>query len=272
MKILINYANEKYKKTQRFNSWTGKYIGGFDKVCSFGPEDIEKSFYDKHHEILKHERGNGLWLWKPYFILKVMEEAKEGDIIFYCDSGSFFMKKIDPLIEAIRSSEKKIWVSNIPLLEICFTKPSCFTLMDCDANYYKYTNQIQATFFLAVNNSQNRSFVKKWLRLCSEYKLLSPESGHLDKNVSIREFIAHREDQSILSLLCKKEGILPHLDPTQRGKYPEWYKNNEYEFLVPAHKDEYSPIIFLHKTSNVDVVSCIRQYMVCLKRKYKKNL
>ncbi|KOO50429.1 hypothetical protein [Priestia koreensis] len=268
MKILINYANNKYKKTQKFNSFTGKYIGGFDKVYSFGPEDIDEDFQKSNFKILNQERGNGLWLWKPYFILKVMKEAKEGDVIFYCDSGSFFLKNINPLVESIRESDKKIWVSNIPLLEVSFTKPSCFKLMDCDSDYYKYTNQIQATFFLAINNAKTRSFVEKWLNLCSEYKLVSPENGDIDSGNSTKRFISHREDQSILSLLCKREGIQPCLDPTQRGKYPAWYRNKDYEFVVPVHTHKYSPMIFLHKTPNIDIVSWIKQYLVCLKRKH----
>lgn len=264
MKILVNYANEKYKRTQKFNSWTGKHIGKFDKVYSFGPEDIDRDFYNNNKKILDIKRGNGLWLWKPYFILKVMEECQEGDIIFYCDSGAFFLRHINTIIETI-DTEKKIWVSDIPLLEVCFTKLSCFQIMNCDTDKYKYTNQIQATFFLTINCKETRGFVKKWLDLCCDYDLLSPQEGDYKIKNSGRNFISHREDQSILSLLCKKAGIAAHLDPSHRGKYPESYKKNEYEFLVPHHTDNYSPILFLHKTPDVNIKSCIKQYLKCLK-------
>lgn len=42
MKVLINYANDVYKKAQDWNSWTGKHIAGFDKVYAFSPNDIDK--------------------------------------------------------------------------------------------------------------------------------------------------------------------------------------------------------------------------------------
>ncbi|WP_127579951.1 hypothetical protein [Paenibacillus koleovorans] len=268
MKILINYADEKYKRTQKFNSWTGKYIGKLDKVYSFGPEDIDKDFKKRNKYILDVKRGNGLWLWKPYFILKVMEECDEGDIIFYSDSGAFFLRNINTLIETI-DSEKKIWVSDIPLLEVCFTKPSCFRNMNCDTDSYKYSNQIQATFFLTINCKETRAFVKRWLTLCCDYNLISPEEGQHNIEGTGRKFVSHREDQSILSLLCKKEMIFAHLDPTQRGKYPEWYKRYGNEFLVPYHTEKYSPILFLHKTPDVNIISCIKQYLICLNLKYK---
>jgi hypothetical protein len=268
MKILINYADEKYKRTQKFNSWTGKHIGKLDKVFSFGPKDIDIDFYNDNKQILNEKRGNGLWLWKPYFILKVMEESQDGDIIFYSDSGAFFIRNIDHLIQTI-DLEKKIWVSDIPLLEVCFTKPSCFQIMKCETNDFKLTNQIQATFFMAINCKETRNFVKKWLTLCCNNDLLSSEEGKKEENNSGKQFVSHREDQSILSLLCKKEEIKAHLDPTHRGKYPEWYKKEEYEYLEPIHTDKYSPILFLHKTPDVNIPSIIKQYLVCLNKKYK---
>lgn len=262
MKILINYADGKYKKTQSFNTWTGKCIAGFDKVYSFSPENIDNDFYNKNKEILSITRGNGLWLWKPYFILKVMEQSQEGDIIFYCDSGSFFIRKIDSLISSIDSSSG-IWVSDIPLLEKNFTKYECFDYMDCINDKFKNSNQIQGTFFMAINSKKTREFVKKWLFYCEDLRILSPQY----KNGENNELISHREDQSILSLLCKKENIKPHLDPSHRGKFPKWYMTNEYPYVPTEHKDTYKPILFLHKTPNVSIINCCKQYLKCVLKK-----
>lgn len=266
MKVLINYANDKYKKTQKVNTWTGKYVGKIDETYSFNPSDIESTFYNENKKTLDNQRGNGLWLWKPYFILKVMKKREEGDIIIYSDSGSFFLRNVDKLIETM--GEKKIWVSDIPLLEDNFTKPFCFKEMNCENDIYKSTNQIQATFFMAINCKETRIFVEKWLDLCCKPDLLSPEKAEVTKCSSGINFIEHREDQSILSLLCKKEGILPHLDPTHRGKYPKWYENDRYKFLETNHNDKYPPILFLHKTPDVNIISCLRQFLICLKTKY----
>jgi hypothetical protein len=123
MKILINYADEKYKKAQKLNTWTGLHIAKFDKVYSYGPDNIDEDFYNKNKTILSQKRGNGLWLWKPYFIYKTLLECRDGDIIFYCDSGSFFIRKIQYLLNSL-GKDQRIWVSDIPLLESCFTKPA----------------------------------------------------------------------------------------------------------------------------------------------------
>lgn len=258
MKILINYADNVYQKAQKWNTWTGKRIGGFDKVYSFSPQDIELGYYLAHKDILSIKRGNGLWLWKPYFINKVLQESKEGDIIFYADSGAFFIRSIDEIINGLEENEK-IWVSDNPLLESCFTKELCFKHLGCTGRKYRYTNQIQATYLMLISSPEAKSFVAEWLSYCENYTLMSPE-GSLDLTQNVGNgFVAHREDQSILSLLCKKRGIIPHRDPSQRGKIPETFYSQFYTFKVPKHpNDKYNSILFLHKAKHPSILVCLK--------------
>lgn len=257
MKILINYADHKYKKTQRFNSWTGTNIAGFDKVYSFGPDDIDAQFYNANKKILDVTRGNGLWLWKPYFINRVLSTCNDEDIVFYCDSGSFFVKKIQRIIDCMEENEN-VWVSDVPLIENNFTKPSCFQAMECYNEKFMFTNQIQATFIMVRNCNESRLFIREWLSLCSNYDLISSEMSLSEQRNSRLDFIEHREDQSILSLLCKKKGILAHMDPSQRGKLQEIYYNSNYVFKKNKHCDSYRTVIFLHKSCNVNIYHCIK--------------
>lgn len=94
MDILINYADAKYERSRWWNSFTGKYIAKFDKIYEFHPNDIDTEFSQQYQDILSYKRGNGLWLWKPYFIHRVMQECADGDIIFYCDAGAIFKRGI----------------------------------------------------------------------------------------------------------------------------------------------------------------------------------
>lgn len=256
MKILINYADEKYKKTQKFNTWTGKHIAKFDKVYSFGPEDIDEEYREKHKDIFNYKRGNGLWLWKSYFISKVMEECNEGDYVFYVDSGAFFLRNVDTIIKSMRKGEQ-IQVSDCPLLESCFTKKECFEKMECNEAYYKNSNQIQGGFFLAICNENTRKFVKMWQRYSEQLDIISPEGGLDITDAQGSEFVSHREDQSILSLLCKKYNIKAHRDPSQRGKCPETFYNEKYAYRVPEHsEDHYKSFVFLHKSPTVNIIDC----------------
>lgn len=259
MDYLINYANQKYKRVQKINSWTGKHIAKFDKVYSFGPNDIDDDFRITHSNILSYERGNGLWLWKPYFINKVISECQDGDYVFYLDSGAFFIRDPHVLISYIDDC-KPLFVTDIPLIESCWTKPSCFEALN--ANEYADTNQIQAAIVLFKVNGFTRDFFREHLDLCANTDLLIPEGlgkfDRIDRNYG-NGFVSHREDQSVFSLLCKKKGIKAHRDITQRGLDPMSFYNPNYAYRVPEHPDDYyKTIVFIHKSPTLGPVFWLR--------------
>lgn len=257
MKYLINYADEKYRKTQKFNSWSGKHIAKFDRIIEYSPKDLDNSFKEKHKNILDKPRGAGLWLWKPYVILKTLRKINDNDFLFYSDSGSFFVKNINHLIKSMEK-EENIWVSNIPLIEKQFTKRETLHLMSAEKEEIIETNQIQATFIGIKKCQQSIDFIEKWLDLCCDIKLLCKETDMLEKDY----FIDHREDQSVLSILCKQYGIKPHKDPTLFAKIPLKYKHNDkFIFKEPKHNDKYKIIIHLHRGRDVNIGTIIRFFV-----------
>lgn len=44
MNILVNFADEKYRKVRSVNSWTGSYIAGMDVVKEYDLNDIDSEF------------------------------------------------------------------------------------------------------------------------------------------------------------------------------------------------------------------------------------
>ena len=78
MKILINYATPEFAHRRRIQTATAYAVGGFDKVIEYSPEDLDEEFRRKNEQILKHKRGGGYWLWKPYIIKKTLAEMGGG--------------------------------------------------------------------------------------------------------------------------------------------------------------------------------------------------
>ncbi len=267
MDILINYADAKYERSRWWNSFTGKHIAKFDKIYEFHPDDIDTEFSQQHQDILSYKRGNGLWLWKPYFIYRVMKEWADDDIIFYCDAGAIFKRGIQP-IKDILTQKNTFFVCDIPLIEENFTKPICFKKLNCDNDAIKKSNQIIATFFAFKVCNESRSFIKEWLTHCSDLELISP-AGNLDvQSFMGNNFVVHREDQSLFSLLCKKHGYTPHRDISQRGKNPRSYYNPYYLYSEPQHcSDKYPDILFLHKSPKIGLYTLLKPY---LREIYKK--
>lgn len=248
---LFNYASEAYRVAQQVNSWFGKHIGHFDEVISFGPQDIDADFRETHKDILSAKRLNGYALWKPYFIQKMIDNSNDGDYIFYLDSGAFFIRDVRLLLPYIKD-DAPIFVTDIPLLECNWTKPSCIEYFH--AEQLRFTNQIQSGYIFFVVNDYTRAFFREYLDICQGTQLLVSEGlGKNEKSSRYFEdqFVSHREDQSILSIMCKLRGIKVHRDISQRGLDPRSYYNPHYLYQEPNHEDDlYPTMVFLHRAPN----------------------
>ena len=235
MIIAINYSNEDYAKAKKINSFTAKLFGRVDKVISYGPSDIDKEFKNKYSEILSEKRGNGYWLWKPYFIYKTLCKMQEGEYLVYSDSGMFYIRKIDDLITKMAEAKQDIFLTETPLIEIQFTHPE--VLKRLDGEKFKYCNQIQGAPLIVRKTDFTQKFIKDWLSLCQDKNLLIADNyDSTHENL----FCSHREDQSILSILAKKYGINPFMDVSDYGRFPIQFLNTGYLFRLAKKESQYT--------------------------------
>lgn len=257
-KILINFADEKFRKAQSLCTWTGKYIAGFDEVIAYHPENISVEFRKAHQDIFAHKRGFGLWLWKPWLILETLEQCSEGDIVCYCDSGAFFFRTAKPVFRILEKTD--IWLTVLPLIEKQFTKAETFRLLDAMGERYAESPQISGSFMAFRKTERSVTFVREWLGYCCDIRALAPSE---DKSGEIESFYAHREDQSILSLLAKKWGIEVYSDPSQYGRLPEKFKR-EGCTMVYRKNVEYKPMIIHHRSGKVKIKKIMNQWLCAI--------
>ena len=94
MIYVLNFANELYNSQQQACTESAYRYGKVDKVIEYSEKDLPDSFFKDNPKITSYKRGFGLWLWKPYLILKAMDNLNDGDILFYVDSGITFINNI----------------------------------------------------------------------------------------------------------------------------------------------------------------------------------
>lgn len=218
MLYVVNFADEKYRDKQILNTKSAYEKGKADKVFEYSPKDLTelKLKFPTHFNV---KRGYGLWFWKPYVILKALERITEGDYLFYCDSGSIFIDDIHKLIPDMQKSGEDIMVYELPLLNKCFTKEETFQLLNCNDHS---GNQILGTFILLRKSNKSISYMKEWFNAMTDIRVLDSKI-YISEIKNPKYFIAHREDQSILTLLCKKWKLKAHRDPSDLGTFPWGY-------------------------------------------------
>jgi hypothetical protein len=225
MVTYINYADFSFQSQQKFSLISAKYIGGFDKVIGYGIDDVDEGFSSKHKNILSQVRGGGYWLWKPYLIRKSLLQVTVGDYLFYSDSGAFFMKPVKSLLAELENSKQDIMAFELPLIEKQWSKKELFINMKCKDERYFKSNQISASFILIKKTKKSIAFVEDFLAYASnEINITDVYDENVEQN---SDFIEHRHDQSIFSLLYKRYDYRPFKDPTQHGKYPKNYSGSD---------------------------------------------
>lgn len=253
-KIFITYGNGKYQKARDFAGKMAKRFGHFDMVKLMGPEDIDKDFHERYKDTFAFKRGAGLWIWKPYIIDKMLrEECSEGDYLFYSDAGAFFIRSVDYIIKPMMNRAEDIFLTATPLVEWQFTKADCFKMLDCDNDRVRNSAQIQSGFICIRKSEKSVRFIKDWLALCCDLRLLHPQNIYLHEQ-NPPNFVANRDDQTLLSLLAKKRHIVPHRDPTQFGKYPERYWLDNFVKVSVNYRDKYPVCIILHRSTNLSLL------------------
>jgi hypothetical protein len=199
---LISYADggDIYHANQRALMF-GALNNCIDHIVRYNREDLDVVFTAKNQHILSESHGAGFWLWKPYIILKALEESKPGDMILYLDSsvlikndlGNFFnlFEKKDIILTQYHSFPNKFYV-----------KKNVFEFMGMDNEEAQEAQMIAGSLVAVRNTTTGKEFIKKWLNLCENKDLLT----HFFQTGSQRpDFKFHCHDQSILSLLYLQE-------------------------------------------------------------------
>uniref|UniRef100_A0A6C0B7V2 Nucleotide-diphospho-sugar transferase domain-containing protein n=1 Tax=viral metagenome TaxID=1070528 RepID=A0A6C0B7V2_9ZZZZ len=167
----------------------------------------DKTFWKQHGEfITKHKRGFGYWLWKPYLILKTMNQLKDGEIILYLDCGcELDLSEKKYLIDSIEIVKKdKIIGSDTQCMEKVWNKRDLIEFLDMDKDEHTSSSQRQAGALMIFVCDETRKLVNEWYQLSCDYHNIDDSPSILP---NCTEFKEHRHDQSIFSLLTKKYNV-----------------------------------------------------------------
>ncbi|WP_127588333.1 hypothetical protein [Paenibacillus koleovorans] len=252
MIYLVSYATKKYYRSQDLMR-VSALKHGVDRVFAFREKDLQASrFYERNEPILKQRRGGGYWIWKPYFLLRVMERAEPDDIVIYCDSGIEIIRPLAPLIELCRRRKHAVLFQTHGQRNSMWTKRDCFVYMGCDEKKYWNAQQLMGSFHVHINNERNRKLIQTWKSYCEDARVVTDMPNQCGLS-NLPDFKDHRHDQSILSLLAVKQGMEIFRAPSSMGNrfkmIPAYdnaelekqldnpYRNSKYDTLLNHHRN-----------------------------------
>lgn len=240
MIIAANYADKKFRRAQRLNSKTARQWGA-DRVIEYTPEDIDSAFRVRNKEILDNPRGGGYYLWKPYVFYRGYQELQEGDYLIYTDAGAVYVDKIQKLIDCMEREKVNLMLFSLQneMLERRYTKRDAFILTGCDEERYADTPQSIGGYIVCKKSPEVEDFFQEVLSYAQDIRIISDRPNTMGKE-NYPDFIDHRHDQSVISLISKKRGIKKFRDPSQYGiinHYPkEVEERSTYPQIIDSHR------------------------------------
>jgi hypothetical protein len=222
-KILISFAtNPKWYQSQSALNQSAKTYG-FNGVISYTDQNREWSFISKYKDITKETRGYGFWQWKTLILLDAMNQVKEGDIVAYVDSGNQIINSLDYIFNLCEKQEIVLFENRDGNYERTthknknWTKRDTFVLMNCDEARYYDASQVDAAYQFYKKTDRVMDFLNEYNSYCSNENIIS-DLPNITKD-NLPEFIDHRHDQSILSLMAVKYDIPLLPEPSEWGNY-----------------------------------------------------
>ena len=187
-----------------FNKLTAINVGKVDEYYSYKFDDIDLNFLKNHRDILSRPRGNGYWLWKPYFIYKTFKEKlNKGDFLIYTDAGIFYLDNVKKIIKYMISINEDIWVNRLPYLEKKYSKRDAFILLDADSPIYTDTFQYMAGIQIYKKSEYSEMFLQKLIKYSTDKRIITDDPNTLGLP-NYPGFRDNRHDQTVLSILFKK--------------------------------------------------------------------
>ncbi len=200
--FLVTYAagGEQYFRNQNAVSQFA-VNKGVDFILNYRKSHIDVKFFEKNREIFNEKVGAGMWVWKPYVILRTLESAPEGAVILYLDSAFKIRKPVPRFLDQLGDKDIMV-VQDQDRLNGAYIKGDTFHLMDCMDDACRQSPHIWSALIVIRNTPASRKIIKQWLEACENIEILSATAGKYVPNYP--EYKWHHFDQSVLSLIYYK--------------------------------------------------------------------
>ena len=209
----------------------------FDKIIGYTDlylkQDIE--YWEKYGNFIEsNSRGYGYYMWKPYVVRRAMKDMNDDDILIYIDAGctinTYAKKRLEEYVQMVRDSKHGIISFQMSLSSQKYTKIELFDFMNVSQED-RQKNQFVAGILILRKNENTKKIVDEWFRVSHIPEMINDQRSVIQHP----DFIDHRHDQSILSILFYKYGSI--VVPDETFWWPDWKKGLDFPFWATRIKN-----------------------------------
>ena len=202
-----------------------KLLSFYENIKVYGSKDLPEKIklrIKSFNYPIKKMRLYGYACWKPYIIKKYFDELPNEAILQYSDIGCHFnykgINRLKDYVELCKKENALVFQYRIPewnkkyenykfqeYFEYEYTKAETLNYMGVVKDL-KILNsqQIWSGCFFIKKNDFGEKILSEWLSLSGVDDIISDNKSKIDNHKNFKE---HRHDQSIFSIICKKNNI-----------------------------------------------------------------
>jgi hypothetical protein len=202
----ICFTDEKFEKTRQRYAAQLSALNIFEKVIQYSPKDFDDDFVQQHQDFIRNNpKGYGFFIWKPYFVLKALNEMNDGDILVYGDAGNEILGSREECLRIFNTVNQRS--NKIPVVamrvgwNIRWIKSDLYFRMGFKI-FYPFKIMVEANRIVIKKTPETMKFVKEWLHYCTvDYRNIDETRSSIPQ---LPFFVQHRYDQSVFSILFHK--------------------------------------------------------------------
>lgn len=215
-------------------------FGRFSRVVGVTEKDLQSdaAFWSVHGDFIERTpRGYGNYVWKPYLIAKFLRELADDEILVYLDCGCTLnplgLARFDEYVWMVSSAADAAGPAMISFqmehqAEIRYSKRALLEHMRptaADLRSGQYVGGIQ----MMRRCARTAAFAEEWYAIAGMHALIDDTRG-----AEHAEFVDHRHDQSVYSLLAKRRGTISIPDETYFA--PDWRAGSGFPFWATRNR------------------------------------
>lgn len=186
-----------------------KAMGCFASVTLLSAGDLGGDYWSACGDFVKTHprRGYGFWSWKPYIIHRHLASLPEGDVLLYVDAG--FSMNVEGLNRFHSYTKRALahptgWLAfESGSTQGAYTKRALLRALGADDEITRSLPMLQSCCQFISARPENRALLVRWYELMQQRPLID-DSRSPDE---YGDFVAHRHDQSVFSILAHRHGV-----------------------------------------------------------------
>lgn len=243
---LVSYAGGKSVFFKNQNAQALSAINqGIDHILMYKKHHIDADFYAKNKRIFDVPDGDGLWLWKPYFILKTMQMVPENSIIIYADSPIIFKHPVDAFTKHLKEHDIIVLRDGAQRKNNVVKAGARIGQKYIEQFGLPFQDFIQkdslwACFVMVRNTKKARSFIEQWLKNCEDGIIGTPS---YDQSMLVMASYQRPEGIYVMDTdeameVIKNVHRHPHeehlsLLPDMASSHFKWFKISQWAYNAP---------------------------------------